>query len=87
VTAPEKTPTPAELWERAGYLRAAYAAASAADAYAAYVDASAAAYAASAAAYAAAGAAYAAAGASVDADAYDAGMARWAREHPPKEGT
>jgi len=31
-------------------------------------------------------AAYAAAGASVDADAYDAGMARWAREHPPKEG-
>ena len=39
MTAPEKTPTPAKLWERAGYLRAAYSAASAADAYAAAADA------------------------------------------------
>ncbi len=72
-----KKPTPADLWERAGYLRAAaYAAADAAnaydaadaDAYAAYVVASA----------AAAYAAYV--------YAHEAGMARWAREHPPKEG-
>ncbi len=55
MTARETKPIPAALWERAGYLRAAYSAAAAADAY---VDA------------------YA------DVDAYDAGMARWAREHP-----
>ncbi len=72
-----KEPTPADLWERAGYLRAAYSAASdadasaAADAYAAYVDASAAAYAASAAAYAASAAYAAADAAAADASAAD----------------
>ncbi len=71
-----KKPTPADLWERAGYLRAAYSAADAAYASAA-ADA----------AYAAADAAYADASATADAyavdvDAFDAGMARWAREHP-----
>ena len=50
MTAPEKTPTPAELWERAGYLRAA-----AVDAYDAYI-----------AAYASASPAYAADAVAVD---------------------
>ncbi len=81
MTAREKTPTPAELWERAGYLRAAadaayavaYAAADAANAV--DVSAATAAYAAyayapaSAAAYAASAAAYAASSAYVAAHA------------------
>ncbi len=53
-----KKPTPADLWERAGYLRAAYSAADAASASAA-ADADYAAY----------------------VYAYEAGKARWAREH------
>ncbi len=57
MTAPEPKPTLAELWEMAGYLKAA--------ADAAY------------------DAAIAADAAAADA-AYKAGMARWAREHPPK---
>ncbi len=75
-----KEPTPADLWERAGYLRAAANAdADAADANAADAAASAA-Y-----AYVPTSAA-ADADDAVDVDAFDAGMARWAREHPPKEG-
>jgi len=73
--APETKPTPAALWERAGYLRAAYDADADVDT----------AYAAAAAAYdavEAACAAAAAAAAPAYADAYEAGKARWAREHP-----
>ncbi len=71
-----KEPLPAELWERAGYLRAAANA----------VDVPASANAADAAAYAAYAyvptSAAADADDAVDVDAFDAGMARWAREHP-----
>ncbi len=84
MTARETKPTPAALWERAGYLRAAYSAADAA--YASAADAAANAAADADYAYDAADAAYAAADADADhaayVDAYEAGKARWAREHP-----
>ena len=71
--------TARELWERAGYLRAS---AFASAAYADYVDADAAYSAADA--YAATIAAYDAYAIADAVAAFDAGMARWAREHPPQ---